>query len=484
MRRLLALAALLALAPVARAEDRVKKAFPDEAREVLEKGDFEVLALVCEREPKAGEETFHGYPVTKKIAVTGEERSKLVLAIYKDVADGEGAAKCFDPHHAVHATKDGKTVDLVICFQCHQIEIHGVKEGWTAIADESHASFAKLLGEKMPAPFVLKYGDKTASEWIAVIEKTGARRYSGALTDEAQLGVGYLGQLFRDERDPLVRAKIARTLWSLGKKAAPSARFVAQALEKAKDDRDRALALNVLEALGPEAEPALPVLEKLLATPDAPLALRTLEAVAAVGTLARGLAPAVVAWSQPANGETNVVQGALALAKIGAGDDATVQALLGRIEGARWNVRRAIIQALGDLRAQAAKPALEKARGDEDAHVRLSARLALAQLAGDPSSMLPDLEKALAHDQEDVLRRFAAADLVRCAGAKAVPLLARLLDGDSDRFVRLAAAEALSSLGPDAKAALPVLEKVAASKTTGSELRALVAEAIDRVRGG
>jgi len=38
-------------------------------------------------------------------------------------SDGNGA-KCFDPRHGIRATAKGKTVDLVICFECNWVYVY------------------------------------------------------------------------------------------------------------------------------------------------------------------------------------------------------------------------------------------------------------------------------------------------------------------------------------------------------------------------
>ncbi|HEX8834055.1 MAG TPA: hypothetical protein VF719_07630, partial [Abditibacteriaceae bacterium] len=49
----------------------------------------------------------------------------LVNALYKSIEDQIGASSCIiQPRHAIRAVKDGKTVDVAICFEC------GVAEFW------------------------------------------------------------------------------------------------------------------------------------------------------------------------------------------------------------------------------------------------------------------------------------------------------------------------------------------------------------------
>jgi hypothetical protein len=43
----------------------------------------------------------------------------------KSVAESKGAAAdCFNPRHGIRVIYDGKTNDLVICFQCFQVLVY------------------------------------------------------------------------------------------------------------------------------------------------------------------------------------------------------------------------------------------------------------------------------------------------------------------------------------------------------------------------
>jgi hypothetical protein len=67
---------------------------------------------------------FHGWKILGKTTVKDAKvRKKLIEAVYKGLAESDGtAAKCFMPRHGLRATSDGKTADVVICFECLQME--------------------------------------------------------------------------------------------------------------------------------------------------------------------------------------------------------------------------------------------------------------------------------------------------------------------------------------------------------------------------
>jgi hypothetical protein len=105
-----------------------KEMLPDAARAALTKADqLELYSLDPSKEDDKDKDAFHGYKVLGKTTVKADDaRKALADAVLKGVADSDGAiAKCFDPRHGVRAVYDGKTYDLVICFQCSQIHTYG-----------------------------------------------------------------------------------------------------------------------------------------------------------------------------------------------------------------------------------------------------------------------------------------------------------------------------------------------------------------------
>jgi hypothetical protein len=65
------------------------------------------------------------------------------------------AKKCFEPRHGVRAMAGGKTVDLVICFACSEVQVWSDDgkdlEGLALIGDSAQAAFDKVLTDaKVP----------------------------------------------------------------------------------------------------------------------------------------------------------------------------------------------------------------------------------------------------------------------------------------------------------------------------------------------
>lgn len=94
------------------------------ARNILENAEhFELYSLNPAKEDKDG---FHGSTVLGKTLVKEAKTHKqIIAALYKGLADSDGtAALCFIPRHGIRATHKGKTVDVLICFECYQAQFH------------------------------------------------------------------------------------------------------------------------------------------------------------------------------------------------------------------------------------------------------------------------------------------------------------------------------------------------------------------------
>ena len=79
------------------------------------------------RQPEGSPATFHGWLVLGKTLVASAEiRQSLLTALKEGLAASEGDyAMCFDPRHAIRATaENGEAADVVICFECDQVEVY------------------------------------------------------------------------------------------------------------------------------------------------------------------------------------------------------------------------------------------------------------------------------------------------------------------------------------------------------------------------
>ena len=127
------------LAPAA--FNKEQNALPPAVTNILKKGErFILLSLdpnivIEERAGKPAKELFqkelfHQYQVRRKVEIrTHEGRDELLRVLYKGIAVSEGwVAMCFNPRHGIRAVLGDETMDLVICFECFSIKVHGKVE--------------------------------------------------------------------------------------------------------------------------------------------------------------------------------------------------------------------------------------------------------------------------------------------------------------------------------------------------------------------
>jgi hypothetical protein len=100
---------------------------PPLAQAALEKTDtFELLSLDPDPEKKTRKDGFHGWKVLGQTLIKDAKvRKDLVAAFKKGVEENDGiVADCFIPRHGIRIKHEGKTVDLVICFQCLKVYLY------------------------------------------------------------------------------------------------------------------------------------------------------------------------------------------------------------------------------------------------------------------------------------------------------------------------------------------------------------------------
>lgn len=345
---LLARAALLSLVSVAVAAARadepafaddpvVRGAIPPELQAVLLEADrFEVLLIACERDPAPGEERLrtNRYPIVGRVELpVGAERAKLLSRLYQGIAEGDqnSRAGCFEPHHAIRATRGERTVDLVICFQCVALEVWDLADEHFARAQISGAARPEL--ERLLGPIVDRaFAGRTLEEWRGRLHELvrategppalesgdvgGVRILADAIAWAGMAAPGYVRALkalgpaaapalpkLREylTRDPLDAELLRWSLELVETIGAPAADLASVVLERLRDivevrvprerlgdhpDHLALAAIGALGGIGPAAREAVPILARLAADPGRESALRE-EAERAVQRITR-----------------------------------------------------------------------------------------------------------------------------------------------------------------------------------------------------
>lgn len=119
---------------------------------------LELYSLDPSRQEDVPKDNFHDWKVLGKTNIAhAEQRKQLISALQNGVAESFGAAAaCFNPRHGIRAVHEGKTVDLVICFECFQVQIFvGEEQDSVLLTDSPQPAFDKLLtdaGVPLPKP--------------------------------------------------------------------------------------------------------------------------------------------------------------------------------------------------------------------------------------------------------------------------------------------------------------------------------------------
>ncbi|HEX7087272.1 MAG TPA: HEAT repeat domain-containing protein [Vicinamibacterales bacterium] len=225
-------------------------------------------------------------------------------------------------------------------------------------------------------------------------------------------------------------------------------------------DASRALAGIASRDGSAAIRPALPVLIEALAAADPAVRTESANLLGAMGPVAaEAVAPLATLFEADASPGVRLHAG-LALANIAPDHAAVVEASASALRDADVEVRRTAAAVLVQARdaAAPAAPAITTARGDEDALVRVFAFAAEGQL-GHAAVARDGLLEGLA-DADPVVRAEAAwqlgSALPPAERARVIrPLTEALRDPDSR--VRLAAADALATIGRPAQPAVDTL---------------------------
>jgi hypothetical protein len=109
------------------------KLLPPRVLAILDKADqFDLLSLEPYPSPDqdrgvvGDSDHFHEWLILGRTSVTDpQKRRDVIKALLQGISEAQEimVPSCFAPRHAIHASRGGDTVDLLICFQCAQIEI-------------------------------------------------------------------------------------------------------------------------------------------------------------------------------------------------------------------------------------------------------------------------------------------------------------------------------------------------------------------------
>jgi HEAT repeat protein len=297
-------------------------------------------------------------------------------------------------------------------------------------------------------------------------------------TPQEDIGDEETAALLEATRDKVgeVRAAVSAALGKVGAASVPALR---ESLRHA-DPIVRQAAACVLGDLGADAEAALDDLIAALADPDAGVRAEAARAIGALGRRAGKAAPAVRLALRDGDPRARS-EGAAALGRVG--PDPTIDApeLVKLLEDpqAQFEAACALAGMGGDAGARAVPILILEVTSLFNPHA-FQAEDALVQIGG---AAVPELLKALQAADQDVFKFAKIATVLEKIGPEAkaaVPVLGESL-GNKSSIIRLNAARALGGIGPDASAAAPRLKE--RLDDPDEEVRKAAKEALAKVEG-
>lgn len=120
---------------------------PSTAIEILQHADhFELLSLDPRLQSSPENDSFHGYRVLRRVTISdATARKKLISALRQGMRENSGIAACFNPRHGIHAENNGRQADLVICFECLQVQLFGDAQGEFLVSGSPQSIFDGTL---------------------------------------------------------------------------------------------------------------------------------------------------------------------------------------------------------------------------------------------------------------------------------------------------------------------------------------------------
>lgn len=347
-----------------------------------------------------------------------------------------------------------------------------------------------------------------ALESPATSARLGALAVLAEIGKEArQAGPKILGLI--DHPDERIRARALLCLKAIGHSGTNFESRVEQALNDP-SSIVRVAAAQVLIGSGRSGKPLVPMLIEALKDRRSAVRQGSASALGGIGPDAASAAPHLIealADSEP-EVQLTIVR---ALAAFGSSSEPAVPALIGLAKNSNSELRTASVEALGSI-GPAAKPALPAvlhALNDRTAEVRIAAIHALARIDPEQPSIpiliarLDDEVPAVRHAAAEELKRFGKAAAPAApklfamlsqpgdasvaletlrqieVGADSVPQLVEALT-HPEFSVRIFACESLGRIGPNAKDAIPVLERRLEEESSGF-IRRQVRMALDRI---
>ncbi len=91
--------------------------------------------------------TFYDNYILGQTQISGSTKSDAIHTLYQGLVKGAVPMMCFEPRLGMRAVKNGRTLDMVICFECQQmvLRMNGKQAGGGLISSRYKPYFDKLF---------------------------------------------------------------------------------------------------------------------------------------------------------------------------------------------------------------------------------------------------------------------------------------------------------------------------------------------------
>ncbi len=306
------------------------------------------------------------------------------------------------------------------------------------------------------------------------VRRNAVRALAG-LGSSAKAAAPALAGAVRDG-DEQVRRKAMETLAGIGPDASTVSVFL-QALV-GEDSEMARVAAGALEKCDSFGKSEVPLLRRAVKSQERSVRMFAVQAFGKIGTEAREAVPDLILVARTEDKDLRI-QATQSLGAIGPEAKAAVPFFLEALN--HKDTDKELVSAINAAIVRfgsAAVPGLLNALEDRNPLLRAKAAEVLGLLEADAKEAIPSLIKTLKDEAGSA--RAAASQALSKIGQPAVKDLIRLLS-DRDQALRVRAMQTLGQIGPDAKEAIPALNKAAMDEDETVRVTAKVS--LDKIRG-
>ncbi len=321
-----------------------------------------------------------------------------------------------------------------------------------------HISACAVLAGLLICTSVLPAADVGELSPVANDEATRIRALD-QFAAEGPLAFAATGPIAALLKDPSaqIRAHAAHALGQIGEPAKPYVSNLAELVKDA-DSTVRAQAVKAILAIRPGPQVTIPLCVKMLEGADPAIQHRILHTISEAG------AKAVPGLIEALKNDKACHWACVVLRDMGPVAKGAIPGLVAKLQDPRPEIRREVVLALAAMDQEATSAVPQIAPLLQDKHVALAATYALARIGAVTDQVQQSVQKNT-QSEDKVLSTVSLWALAKTRPQdKALrtgvteKLIGRL--GDSDQYVRLAAARGLASLPPAPEITLPIWQKM------------------------